>query len=99
MSFDPAKGSKHILALHGGEVDNFRLLGVPFDHALSMRDAVEEIISEAVWKVASNLRRATFCTYIELVNLHESQLLLYLEYRTAAIYIACGNILALLDQF
>ena len=47
VSFDPAKESKHILALNGGEGQNFRLLGVPFDHALTMRDAVVDLVFEA----------------------------------------------------
>ena len=55
VSFDPAKDSKHILASNGNEGCNFKLLGVPFDHALSMRDAVVELVSEAGWKMASIL--------------------------------------------
>ena len=99
VSFDPAKESKHILALNGGEGVNFRLLGVPFDNALSMRDAVGEFVSEATWKLASIVRSARLFTDSELVNLYKSQLLSYLEYRTAAIYYACGSILAPLDKF
>ena len=99
VSFEPAKESKHILALNGGEEHNVRLLGVPFDHALSMRDAVVELVSEAGWKIASILRSGSLFTDAELVNLYKSQLLLYLEYRTAAIYNACDSILAPLDKF
>ena len=99
VTFDPAKESKHILALTGGEGHNFRLLGVPFDHALSMRDAVVELVSEAGWKMGAILRSGRFFTDAELVNLYKSQLLSYLEYRTAAIYHACENILAPLDKF
>ena len=40
------------LALNSGEGCNFKLLGVPFDNVLSMRDAVEEFVSEADWKMA-----------------------------------------------
>ena len=72
VSFDPSKESMHVLALHGGEGPNFRLLGVPFDHALSMRDAVVELVSEATWKMASILRTARFFTDSELVNLYKS---------------------------
>ena len=97
--FDPSKESMHVLALHGGEGPNFRLLGVPFDHALSMSDAVTELVSEAAWKMASILRTARFFTDGELVNLYKSQLLSYLEYRTAAIYHACDTVLAPLDAF
>ena len=47
VSFDPNKESMHVLALHEREGPNFRLLGVPFDNALSMKDAVIELVSEA----------------------------------------------------
>ena len=65
----PAKESTHILALTVGEGQTFRLLGVPFDNALAMRDAVVELVSEAVWKIASILRSGRFFTNVELVNL------------------------------
>ena len=74
VSFDPAKESTHILALNGGEGCNFKLLGVPFDHALSMRDAVVELVSEAGWKMASILRSGRLFTDGELVSLCASQL-------------------------
>ena len=45
------------------------------------------------------MRSARFFTDSELVNLYKSQLLSYLEYRTAAIYHACDSILAPLYQF
>ena len=99
VSFDPSKESMHVLALHVGKGPNFRLLGVPFDHALSMRDAVVELVSEATWKMASILRTARFFTDSELVNLYKNQLLSYLEYRTAAIFHACDTVLAQLDKF
>ena len=62
----------HVLALHGGEGPNFRLLEVLFDHALPMRDAVMELVNEATWKMASILRTARFFTDSELVNLYKS---------------------------
>ena len=99
VSFDPAKESQHILALNGGEGINFKLLGIPFDNALTMRDAVVELVSEASWKLASILRSGRFFTDGELVTLYKSQLLSYLEYRTAAIYHACNTVLAPLDSF
>ena len=68
VSFDHAKESKHILALNGGDGCNFKLLGVPFDHALSMRDAVMELVSEAGWQMASILRSGRLFTDCEFVN-------------------------------
>ena len=78
---------------------NCRLLEISFDHALTMRDAACEIVSAASWKVAAIIRTARFFTDSELVNMYKSQLLSYLEYRTAAIYYACNSILAPLDKF
>ena len=60
VSFDATKESMHILALTSGEVDNFHLLGVPFDHALRMKDAVTEIVASATWKLGAILRTAHF---------------------------------------
>ena len=40
VSFDAIKESMHILALSGGVIPNFKLLGVQFDAALNMKDAV-----------------------------------------------------------
>ena len=68
-----------------------KLLGVPFDHALSMKDAVVDFVSEATWKLAF--------TDGELGNLYKSQLLSYLKYRTAGIYHACDTVLAALNSF
>ena len=99
VSFDASKESMHVLAVQGSEGANFRLLGVPFDNALSMRDAVIELVGECTWKMASILRTARFFTDGELVNLYKSQLLSYVEYRTPAIYHACDSILAPLNKF
>ena len=49
--------------------------------------------------MASIFRTVRFFTDGELVNLSKSQLLSYLEYRTAAIYHACNTVLAPLDAF
>ena len=48
VSFDIVKQIQHIIALNGGEGMNFKLLGIPFDNALAMRDAVVQFISEEV---------------------------------------------------
>ena len=46
VRFDPATELQHIVALNGGEGLNFKLLGIPFKNALSMHDAVVELVSE-----------------------------------------------------
>ena len=89
----------HILALRGGVGPNFRLLGISFDHGLSMQDAVHDIVGEATWKMGAILRTHKFFNDKELVNLYKSKLLSFLEYRTAAIYHACDSVLAPLNAF
>ena len=89
----------HILALHGGEDPNFKLLLVPLDHALSMKDAVVELVSDATWKTASILRTGRYFSDGELVNLYKSVLLFYLQYRTAALYHGCNTVLEPLYSF
>ena len=64
-----------------------------------MRAAVEELVSEASWKTASIVRSGRYFNDAELVNLYKSQLLSYVEYRTAASYHACDSILAPLNNF
>ena len=64
-----------------------------------MKDAVLEMVGEATWKMAAILRTGKFFTDGELVNLYKSQLISYVEYRTAAIYHACNTVLAPLDSF
>ena len=55
VTFDASKESMHVPALTGGEGPNFRLLTIPFDHALSMRNAVAQLVNEASCKIASIL--------------------------------------------
>ena len=59
VSFDASKESMHILALSGGEGPNFKLLGVPFDTALNMKDAVVEIVGAATWKMGGHFKNCT----------------------------------------
>ena len=60
VSFDASTESMHILGANGGEGSNFQLLGVPFDHALSIKDALGELVCEATWKLAAILRTGRF---------------------------------------
>ena len=99
VTFDASKESMHVLAREGGEGSNFKLLGVVFDHALSMKDAIHELVADASWKIASILRTTRFFTDGELVNLYKSKLLSFSDHRTAAIYHACDTTLAPLNRF
>ena len=49
----------YILLTNGGEGCNSRLLGVPFDHALSMKDVVGELVCEVRWKLT--FIKAKYC--------------------------------------
>ena len=48
---------------------NLKMLGVPFDMTLSMKDAVEEVVVAAGWKLRMLLRSKRFYTDAELVGL------------------------------
>ena len=98
-SFDATKESMHILALTSGEGYNFRLLGVPFDHALRMKDAVTEIVGNALWNLGAILRTAPFFNDAEIIQLYTSKLLSCLKYRTAAMHNSCDTILQPLNNF
>ena len=45
--FDATRKSQHILSLSDPDRDDFRMLGVTFDGALTMIDAVEELVARA----------------------------------------------------
>ena len=51
MKFDHANKSTDILALNDCEGFIFKWLGVPFDHALSMRDAILEFVLQVDMKI------------------------------------------------
>ena len=75
----------------------FKLLGVPFDAALSMGQAVSEMVASAGWKLRTILRTKRFYTDSDLIVLYKAHLLSFLEYRTPAIYHATRAVLRRLD--
>ena len=75
VSFDPSNESMHVVALHGGEGPNFHLLGVPFDNALHMNDAIAELVESAIWQMGAILRTSRFFNDSELIQLYKSKLL------------------------
>ena len=50
VSFDPTKESKHILSLTEPHGTSFKVLGLTWDTALSMKEAVDELVTAANWK-------------------------------------------------
>ena len=99
LSFDPTKQIQHILTLNGCDGLKFRMVRIQFAHALSMRDAVMQIVTEGSWKVSYILRCTRFCADGQLVNLYKSQSLSYFESKKAAINHACNIVLAFLNKF
>ena len=98
MSFDAAKESRHIMSLGSAWGGSFKLLGITFDGQLSMSDAVEEVVSEASWKLRTLLRTKRYYTDADLITLYKAHLLSYIEYRTPAIYHATQTVLSRLDE-
>jgi hypothetical protein len=97
VAFDPSKESKHVISAEDPEGPNFKLLGINFDCAIEMTDAIGDVVNEAGWKLKTLLRRRFYCD-VELVLMYKSHLLSYLEYRTPAIYHAKRDALSRLDN-
>ena len=98
VSFDPKKESFHVLARAGGEGGNTELLGVNFDTALTMADAVRDTVVEVGWKLRTLRRSARYHTDAALLDLYKCRVLSYLEYRTPAVYHATNTVLQPLDK-
>ena len=63
----------HVEALHVGEGPNFRLLRIPFDNALSMRDAIAKHPEDATeqqtfWRQKTGKSRASFYRTLNRFN-------------------------------
>jgi hypothetical protein len=63
-----------------------------------MKDAVDEVVMEANWKMQTILRTRRYYNDAELVGLYKAHLLSFLEYRTAAVYHARRDVLEKLDR-
>jgi hypothetical protein len=98
VEFDPGKESFHILAGSGAFGGEFKLLGVNFDPTLTMKSALNDVVTEAGWKLKMLIKTRRFYTDAELVMLYKTNLLSYLEYRTPAIYHATRDHLSRLDR-
>ena len=60
VSFDPAKESKHILSLTEPDGTSFKVLGLTWDTALSMKEAVDELVTTANWNKQTLIRTRRF---------------------------------------
>ena len=98
VSFDANKESKHIVSRTRPSGENFTILGVCFDCKLLMTDAVETLVGECRWKLYKILRSQQFFKASEIIGLYKSQILSFIEYRTAAIYHCCTTALLHLDH-
>ena len=87
-----------MLARAGGEGGNTELLGVNFDTALTMADAVRDTVVEVGWKLRTLRRSARYHTDAALLDLYKCRVLSYLEYRTPAVYHATNTVLQPLDK-
>ena len=63
-----------------------------------MHDCVDELVDGVNWEMRTLMRTARFYSDAEMVNLYKSQILSYVEYRTAAIYHTCESSIQRLDR-
>ena len=85
VGFDAGKEGVHILSASEAYGGDFKILGVRFDVALTMRNAVDGLVTEASLKLKMLLRTRRFNSDAELVLLYKSHLRSFWEYRTPAI--------------
>ena len=97
VAFDASKEGKRILSRRRPSGDAFLLLGVSFDCALIMDDAISGLVKRCRWKLRTLLRSQRHFEACALVNLYKSRMLGFIEYRTAAIYHASDSLLQTLD--
>jgi hypothetical protein len=98
VTFEPGKESFHILSISEPLGEEFKLLGVNFDTALSMEGAVQQVTQAASWKLKMLIKTSKYYNTGELVMLYKAHLLSFLEYRTPAIYHATREVLQKLDR-
>ena len=96
--FDAGKESLHVVSHREPEGGNFKVLGVDWDPKVLMRDELETLVGKTKWKVVQLLRARRFFTGAQFVKLYTSDVLGFVEYRTAAVYHACPSALTSLDN-
>jgi hypothetical protein len=85
--------SLHIISATEAYGEDFKILGVEFDVMLSMRGAVDELTTDASWKLKMLIRSRRYYSDAELIVLYKAHLLSFVEYRTPVIYHATREVL------
>ena len=63
-----------------------------------MRETTEELVRECVWKIRAITRTGPFFSDAHSVLMYKSNVLGYIEYRTAAVYHATAEVLGPVDR-
>ena len=74
------------------------LLGIEFDNRLVMSIAVHTCAKKAAWKTKSLLRARRFYNTVDMLILFKSNVLSYIEYKTAGVYFASTIVWRELDD-
>ena len=98
VTFEAKKESKHVLSLAEAEGEDFKIPGVVYDCRLTMQSTCEKLASDCEWKLKMMLRSRQFHNTAQMVRLYKAQLLSFVEYRTAAVYHATKEHLAVVDR-
>ena len=98
VTFEGTKESFHVLSHIHHHGNSFRVLGVTVDTQLTMSEAIEECAQESHWRLTAILRTRRYFSLVDLILQYKSQVLSYLEYRTAAVSHAADTHLYHLDS-
>ena len=74
------------------------MLGLTFDGALTMSDAIAEVVTDAGWKLRTLRRTKRYYKDAGLIGLYKAHVLSFIEYRTPAVYHALRVQLDKLDS-
>ena len=98
VEFDPEK--EHLVVLHPvfGEGDAFKYLGCFIDCKLTMREAVDKILSQIRPKVHAILRTRVHYSIQDLIGQFKTHVWGHMEYQNGAIFHASDYILQKLDN-
>ena len=98
VAFDPAKEYSSIISSTNPEGQDFKILGIWFDTALSMKRVVSELCGKVSWELTSLFRASKLFDIPGLVIQYKARILQYIEYRSPAIYHADATVLAEIDH-